>query len=796
MDEILQDLRYAARVLRRSPGFALVAVLTLGLGIGVVTTIFSVINALLIRPMPHLETEGLVVVRPYKKDGSESSLSWAQVQALREGVPGFAAVEAYHDDAVVLSPPGGEPERVEAERVTPGLFSTIGARPMLGRLFLPEEGVEGRDRVVILSHVLWTERFAGDRGVLGRTVLVDGAPHTVVGVMPERFGYPDNQPLWIPYAPSPTDQPGMRYLRAVARLRPGTTLAAAEAQTVALSRRLAAADPETNGGRTLRPIDFDVAWSNGFAPILLTMLGAVGFVLLIACANVANLFLARAAGRQREIAVRTALGAGRGRIVRQLLTESAVVALVGGALGIALATLGLRAILASFPFTPPLWMDLGVDRNVLLFTLAVALGTGLLFGLVPALRAARPDLGETLRDGGRGATGGARQGRLRSALVVSELCLATVLLVGAMLMVRSTLRLQGVDPGFASAGALTLRAVAAGERYQDPAARAELFRRAEEAVRAVPGVRAVGAVTHMPLAGTSTTSTYEAEGQPVAAADRPVAQYRGVSEGWFPAMGLAMVRGRAPTAAEVSSGAPVVVVNRTLAERHWPGRDPLGRRIRFGDEWLTVVGVAPDVRMGRLDEPAEPQTYAPYPVRQPGSMTFVVRTAGDPASVAAAARAAVRGLDPQVPVDEVRTLDQVVRASLWQQRLFGGLFVSFAVIALLLAVTGVYGVMSYSVSQRTHEIGVRVALGAKAADVVGMVVGAGARVAVTGVGLGLLAAFALMRLLASQLYGVKATDPLTYATITAVLGGVALLASFLPARRAARVDPMEALRSE
>ncbi|HEX7240903.1 MAG TPA: ADOP family duplicated permease, partial [Longimicrobiaceae bacterium] len=512
-------------------------------------------------------------------------------------------------------------------------------------------------------------------------------------------------------------------------------------------------------------------------------------------ANVANLFLARAAARRKEIAVRTALGAGRRRIVRQLLTESGVVALLGGALGTLLAYWGLELILASFPFQPPLWMTFAIDRNVLLFTLAVSLGTGLLFGLAPALRATR-DLQGVLKDGGRGTTGGVRQGRLRGTLVVGELALATVLLIGAMLMVRSFLVLQGADPGFDTSRVLTLRVATGGGRYEDRGARDALFRQAVARAGELPGVRGAAVVSYVPLGGTSTTSGFDVEGRPMKPEERPDAEYRGISADYFGVLGVPLLRGRAPTADEVERALPVVVVNRVLAERFWPGEDPLGRRIRIGEPWLTVVGVAEDVRLGKLNEKPSFQVYAPHTDRSPAAMTLLLRTAGDPAAATAAARSALRALDPTVVVDEALAMDEVVHRSLWQQRLFGGLFTSFAAIALLLAVTGVYGVIAYSVSQRTHEIGVRMALGARPAAILGMVVGQAAVLAAAGAALGLAGAFGVTRVLASLLWGVSPTDPATFAGITLLLGGAVLLASWLPARRAVRVDPMVALRAE
>jgi predicted permease len=798
MHTLLHDLRYALRLLLRTPGFTAVAVGTMAVGIGINTTIFSVVNAVLIRSVPGVSTTGLVALRGEREgDGGGSSLSAPDFADLRERVRAFEDAAAYHDRRVILTGKGGEPEAVEAEAVTANLFPLLGVKPLLGRVFTAEEGTPGRGAVTLLSHAMWTRRFGGDPAILGQTITLNGVPHTVVGVMPPRFGWPDNQPLWVPFSPERgADARGDRYLRVVARLRPGVSLEAAQAEAAAASSRLAREFPATNARWTTRVLDFDDAFAGPVRPVLLVMMGAVGFVLLIACANVANLFLARAAGRGREIAVRSALGAGRGRLVRQLLAESALVALAGGVLGVGVANWSLALVAAAFPFQPPLWLVFSVDGPALLFTLAVALGTGLLFGIVPALRATRTGLVSTLKDGGRGASGGRRGGRLRAALAVAELSLATVLLVGALLMTRSFLRLQGVDPGFDPAGTLAVWVVAGGPRYQEPEARNALARQLAERAAALPGVRVAALADAVPLNGGTITSSFRVEGRPTPEGGDPPADVRGVSEGFFGALGIPLVRGRAPTAQEVMDGAPVAVVSETMAARYFPGGDALGRRVSTGGPWLTVVGVARDIRLGRLDDEPRPQVYGLVTSRAPGAFTLLLRTESDPAALAPAARRIVHELDPAVPVEETLPVVEVVRRSLWQQRLFGGLFLSFAGVALVLAVSGVYGVMAYSVSQRTHEIGVRMALGARVPAVVGMVVGEGARLAALGLGIGLAGAFGVTRLLASQLYGVSATDPATFAAVGVLLVAVAVAASWVPARRATRVDPVAALRAE
>jgi putative ABC transport system permease protein len=795
MDRLLQDLRYAFRTLRRSPGFAAVAVLTLALGIGINTTIFSVVNAILVRPMPGVRAEGLVALREtqpargFDEDAvsAPNLLDWAAQSRT------LAGAAAYFDRKVVITGPSGDPEEVEAEMVTGNLMPLLSARAALGRAFPP---ADAREPVVLLTDGFWRRRLNADPGIVGRTLTIDGVPRTVVGVMPPHFGFPDNQPLWLPFA---ADDPayaarGDHFMRAVGRLKPGATVAAAQADLAGVARRLAERFPQTNAGRGVAAVDFHEAWVGRVKPVLLIMMAAVGFVLLIACSNVANLYLARGQARARELAVRTAMGAGRGRLVRQLLTEGAVVALAGGALGVVLAHQGLAAIMASFPFEPPIWMVFDIDAGVLAFTAAASLATALLFGLTPALHVTRPQPMGTLRGGRAGETPGQR--RLARTLVVGQLALSVVLLTAATLMARSVVELQRTDPGFETTHLLTLRVSAAGERYAAPGARTALAGRLLERMQALPGVQVAAVASQAPLLGGGNTSGYDVEGRPVPPADRPSADVRAVSAGYWSALRRPLAHGRGFTASEAAAGAPVAIVSRTLAERAWPGQDPVGRRINPGGEWLTVVGVSPDVRLNALGEGPRPQLYTPFAREPRRAFTYLLRTAADPASVAAAARTAVREVDPALPVADLMGMDQVVRESLWQQRLFGGLFASFAAIALLLAVTGVYGVISYSVTQRTHEFGVRMALGAGAGAVRRLVLRGGAGMAAAGVGIGLAGAFGVTRVMRSLLYGVSPSDPASYAAVALVLGGACVAACLVPALRAMRVDPVQALRAE
>ncbi|HEY0154184.1 MAG TPA: ABC transporter permease [Longimicrobium sp.] len=797
MDTLLQDLRFAMRALGRSPGFALVAVATLALGIGVNTTMFSVVNSILLRPPAHVDPDGLVVLRTlHQKSGDESSVSYPNFVDWQAGSPSFQAMGAYYDDRMILTGRGAEPEEVSGEVVSAGLFSMLGARAALGRTFLPEEGKPGAARVVVIAHQEWERRFERDPRIVGSTLSLDGVPHTVIGVMPKNFGFPDNQTFWTPLRPEVQEERGSRYMSVIGRLRPGATLQQARAELDAVSRELARRYPETNAGSGVRATDFSESWSGEVRAPLLVMMGAVGFVLLIACSNVANLLLARAAARRREIAVRVAIGAGRGRIVRQLLTESALVSLLGGALGIGLAMWGLRLIMSSFPFQPPLWMVFDIDRTVLLFVLGVSLGTGLLFGLAPALRATSGDLQGVLRDGGRGSTTGARRGRLQSALVMGQLALAAVLLTGALLMVRSFVHLNSADPGFRLDGAVSMRITVSGERYETEAARTAFFRQVLDRVRPLPGVASAGMADWLPLSGGSSTSGVMVDGREVPGSDRPDAEVRRTTDGFAEAMGLRLRAGRPFTAHEAAAGAPVVVVSRSMAERFWPGQSALGHTVSTGGDWRTVIGVVDDISGQHRGDAPRPQLYFPAGDHGSRSMALVARTPGDAAALAPALRRAIREIDPGVAVADVHTMAEVAGQSLWKQRLFGGMFASFGFVALLLAVTGVYAMMAYAVAQRIHEIGVRMALGARTGQVLRMVVGQGLTIAAIGVGIGLAGALAVTRLMAGLLEGVSPSDPLTFALVALLLASVAVLASWLPARRAARVDPMIALRSE
>ncbi|MGH7721160.1 MAG: ABC transporter permease, partial [Gemmatimonadaceae bacterium] len=754
MATLFQDVRYALRVLAKNPGYTLLATLTVGLGIGVNATVFSAVNALLLRPFPYEHQARVVALREENpRLGYEANeLSYPNFHDWRAQSRSFASAAAYASRSFNLASTEEEPERVEGQRISATLFPLLGITPALGRGFLAEEDVVGAPKVAILSYALWQRRFSGDSGIVGRSVMLNGEPHTVVGVMPPRFEFPEDAKLWTPLALDPVVNRQSHYLDAVARLRPGVSVQQAESELQAIASRLAAQYPESNAGWSASVVPLREHEIGEYRSVLYIMQGAVILVLLIACANVANLLLARATGRAREIAVRTAIGAGRWRIVRQLLTESVILALVGASLGILFATWGNAFVDSAVPEDRPFWMTFDIDWRVLTFTATLAVATGLIFGLAPALQVSTPNLGDALKEGGRGAGAGARRNRLRSALVVSEVALSLVLLVGAALLIKSFMRLQEVDPGFDRRNVLMMSVFLAGSAYDSAYQRVAFFDQAVPRVAAVPGVTAAVAAGITPLSGSNTSSAIIPEGRSYPPAEEPQASWRSITADYFRVFSVPLVRGRPFSDREVRDSAEVVVVSQAMAQRFWPNTDPLGKRFRFAGEpgdnpWLTVVGVAGDVRHQELNERPGPQFYLPYTQSAWRGMTFAVRTTGNPASYTAAVRDAIHTVDPNLPVYGVTTADEQYREAVWEPRFYSQLFGAFAVIAVLLAASGIYGVMAYTVTQRTHEIGVRMALGARAADVLKLVVREGMTLAVIGVVIGLVAALLVTRLM-------------------------------------------------
>jgi putative ABC transport system permease protein len=810
MGPLLQDLRFAARSLRKHPGFALVIVLTLALGIGADTAIFSVVNASLLRPLPYGDPDRLVSVQA-RRGVDDLGVSWLDYLDWKARSRSLEDLAYFQEARIHLGFADGAAS-AGAVMTTRNLFSLLRVEPALGRGFLPEEAVPGAAKVALLSHDLWMERFGADPNVLGRMVRVEGESHTVIGVMPPGFHFPSNADLWICVEPLEMANANPRTLRGmevIGRLRPGISLETAAADLRGVAAELARQHPESNTGVEVAPAPLRDRWVGDVRTSLLLLLGACGFLLLIACANVANLLLARAVARQREISVRTALGAGRWRLVRQLLTESLLLAGLGGLAGLLLATWGTRALLsaliAASPAELPAWIHVETDATVLAFALGVSLLVGLLFGLAPILPATRVNLTSTLKEGGRGTDGGGSR-HVRHLLVVSEVALALLLLLGAGLTTKSLLRLWNVDPGFRTDGVQTLTARFPYFGMEDRQARASLFRQAQERIAALPGVDAVGANTDLPLTGTEAwnRTDFVLPGQtPEEARLNPKANLQRITPGYFQAMGIPLLQGRAFTDATEQEVAPrSIIVNRSLAARLWPGRDPLGQRIEIGRDpsrsntW-TVVGVVGDVRHQGLDRDAGLDLYVPF-FQFPSydALTFVVRGRGEAGAPAAAARSEIRAVSADLLVESAAPLDRLLSRALWQPRLWGALFGAFSAVALLLATVGIYGVMSFLVGQRTREIGLRMALGAGRAAVAKLLLGQGLRLTLAGIAVGLAGAVLLGRFLSGLLYQVEPTDLPTWLAISLLLTAVALLATWIPTRRAMAIDPMVALRRE
>ena len=808
MDTLAQDVRYALRALAQQRAFAIVAVVTLALGVGANAAIFSVVNAMLLRPLPYPAAERVVMVWTTTGNG-QAAAAWPEYLDWRAQSRSFEEMAVARHQSVTLVG-GAEPERVTGAFVSSTLFDVVGARPELGRTFRPEEtDPTTAQPVAVISHGLWTRRFGADPAILGRTLIFNGQPRAVIGVIGPEFepgrapfdGWFMGTEVWLPVADFPNANGlarGQTELGVVARLRPGVTPAAAQADLAVVAERLQKAYPDTHARRTVivRPLHEQLV--SDVRPALLILLGAVALVLLIACANVANLLLARAAHRQRELALRSALGAGRGRLVAQLLTESMVLALAAGVLGTMVGALALRGLVALVPANVGLPADLAIDRTVLAFTAGLSVLTGVVFGLLPAWQASRPDLLAVLREGGR-SVGGAARRRFRDGLVVAEIALSLVLLVGAGLLLRSVLALQGAEPGFRTDRLLTMEFRLPTSRYTEPAQMAAFFHAILERMRAVPGVESVALARAVPFSGNGGSGTYEVDGQaPPAPGSEPHTQTNIVSPAYFRTMGIPILQGREFEERDTAVATPVAVVSATFARTAWPGQDPLGKRFRLKErpQWLTVVGVVGDIRHGSFAEAASPQAYTPHDQDPRIFACVLARTTGDPMAMAAPIRQAIWSVDAQQPVWRVRSMESLLAAARGPARAISILIAIFAGVALLLAAVGIYGVMAYLVAQRTREIGIRMALGASAQTVMRMVVGRGLALTLAATLIGIAGAAALSRTLATLLFGVAPLDPVTFVAAATVLGGVALLASYLPARRAARVDPVVALAEE
>jgi putative ABC transport system permease protein len=802
MGTFVQDLRYALRMLCRSPGFTFVAALTLALGIGTNTTIFSGISALLLKPLPYANAGRLAEIQP---GGANVGACKAVLVDLRERLRGFDAIASYNLWTFVLTGDGAA-EPLTAVRATGNLFDVLGASPLLGRTLLPADSAPGAQRVVVLSYGFWQRHFGSDPGVVGRTLQLSqgssGGATRVVGVMPPDFAFPTaTAQMW---APNPLDPAGLdydtTYLQLLGRLVPGVGAAAARREVTATVAALCAEDAACNPNAldNARVLPLREALVGNVRPILLLLLGAVGFVLLIGCANVANLLLMRAAVRERELAIRAALGAGRSRVARQLLTESLAIAGIGGALGILTAVWGSGMLRAALPAELLGAADIRVDLRVLAFAGAAVLLAAVLAGLFPAVGATRTNLHAALLD--RGAAGAQRaRRRALSALVVAEFALALVLAVGAGLMIRTFANLSAEDPGFARAGVLSLQVSTPSSTYDDAADRA-FWRELLERVDALPGVQSAGAIHLLPLGVSNWVGQLTIEGRPLPNGEPPrQIDWRVATPGYFETLRIPLLAGRVFTDRDREAGEQVALINETAAMRDFPGEDPVGRRIRtvpFEGEWATIVGVVGDTKDTTLAGPARPQTYRVHAQRPMGAMALLVRTAGNPLQLAGPIRDVVRTIDDDVTVSNVRPLTRVAADSIAQPRLLTGLLFAFGVLALLLGAVGLYGVMAYGTVQRTREFGVRLALGARTREVLGLVARDAIKLAGVGVGVGVAGALMLSRLLESQLYGVTPIDPFAFAGAVVLLAAVALAAALAPALRAARTDPMQALRWE
>ena len=804
MDALMKDLRFALRLLGKNPGFTAIAALTLALGIGANTAIFSVVNGALLRPLPYPDSDRLSILTIDRRDlGHRFTVSKADYLILKERMRSVESLAAFTPDRVNLG--GQEPERISAMWVTADFFSALGVPPILGRSFRPDEDRPGSPLVAVISHSLWQRRLAGDAGAVGRTIVLNDKSCTVVGVMPPDFMALRKTDIWPILQLDPPTRHSPFLYRLVGRLKPGVSPQQLGAELVAMHGEVLSAWPDpqkSDWAFAAEPMkEFIVG---DVRPALLMLMVAVGFVLLIAMANVANLLLSRAATREKEIAVRAALGASRWCLVRQLLTESLVLAALGGAFGLLLAQWGVDALPALEPGNLPRLNEIRIDRGVFAFTALASLLSGVLFGLAPALQISRTRLNESLKESGRTVTEARGRQRLRGLLVIAQMALALMLLVAAGLMVKSFARLKEVDTGFEPAGLLTAQLSLPETRYPKPPQKEAFYRQLAERLRSLPGVQAASVSNSVPPEWLDIVESIEIEGQPVPAGqNRPLAEELVVGTDYFQALAIPLVNGRPPAPQDNADAPPVAWINETMARRYFPGGDALGKHFHAGgfgpeDPWITVAGVVGDAKHNGLRAEKAPTIYVPYE-QYPfwgGQMYLMVRAARDPLSLVAAVRREVQAMDSTLPLANVKTGDELMSLAFGRTRYQTTLIALFALLALLLAAVGIYGVISYSVAQRTHEIGVRMALGARPRDVIRLVVGQGVRLAALGLGLGLIGALALTWLMKSLLFGVSATDPLTFASIAILLAGVALVASYLPARRASGVDPMIALRCE
>ncbi|HKA17152.1 MAG TPA: ABC transporter permease [Blastocatellia bacterium] len=805
METLFQDLRYGFRMLYKNPGFTAVALLALALGIGANTAIFSVVNSVLLRPLSYSDPSRLVMIWENHQQRGGPEREWASPADFRdyqEQTNSFEHITAFLGWGPTLTGQG-EPEDLLGAAVSHDTFAMLGIQPALGRTFSEEEDRPGAEKVVVLSNQLWNRRFASDPTIVGKNIALSDESYTVIGVMPRGFTFPilTNAELFRTVKPAIAGLQGCDrgcvILRLIARLKSSVTIEGARAEMNAIAVQTAERYPESNKGvgTTLVPLQEQLV--GDVRPAMLVLLGAVGLVLLIACANVANLLLARAATREKEVAIRAALGARRMRLIRQHLTESLTLALIGGMLGLILAFWLVHLLVTFAPKGTPRVAEIAIDPIVLAFTCGVALFTGVAFGLAPALLSSKTNLSNALKEGGRDTSASSRGVRIRSALVVFEVALALMLLIGAGLLIKSFVNLQHIDPGFNPRSALRVDVSLPRTRYPARNQPTAFYKQLIERIVALPGVQSVGGISRLPLSGGGTDTEFEIEGQPPSEPDRqPVAWYSSVTPDYFRTMGIRLIQGREPLESDNADSPKVVVISETLARRYFPDEDPIGKRLVFGTDKREIAGIVSDVNHFGLTQDARPTMYFPHAQSPARGMSLVVRTASNPLALVASIRNQVSALDQNLATSNVMTLEELVASSIAEPRFTLLLLGSFAAVALVLSGIGVYGVVSYSVSQRSHEIGVRMALGAQVSDVLKLVIAQGMTLVLGGVGVGLLAAFALSRVMSKLLYGVSPTDLTIFAATSLILTGVALGACSVPGRRATRVDPMESLRYE
>jgi putative ABC transport system permease protein len=806
MDQLIQDIRYAFRMMFKNPGFTLVALITLALGIGANTAIFSLVNGLLLRPLPYGNPDRIVMVWQDYRERTGRDKEWTSPDTFfdwRDQNHSFESISVL--DAWLPTILGGEPEQVPGATVTYNMFSVLGVSPAIGRTFLAEEDKPNGRKVVILSDGLWKRRFGADRNVIGKDILINSEKYSVIGVMPPKFEFPMEPAaqIWTPMQVDSANSCGRDCitLRSIARLKPGITLSQAKSDMNLVAQRLRQQYPEQyrNVGITLTPLQEQL--TEEIRPPLLVLLAAVGLVLLITCANVANLLLVRASGRKSEIAIRSALGAGKSRLRRQLITENMLLALIGGALGIFLGVIGIDILIKLLPEDLPIIgiRNVSIDFRVLVFTLGISVATGLIFGLIPLLQFNDPKLGESLKEGGRNRLG-TENSRIRSFLVVSEVAFALMLLIGAALLMKSFLRLMNVNPGFQSQNVLTMQLNLPDTRYAEQVQIRDFYSQLLEKIKSLPGVINAGTTSALPLGGNYSDTTFLIEGQsPETKKDQGV-WFQLISDQYLQTMGIRLLKGRYFNDRDNFDAPRVVIVTETFARRYFPTGNAIGKRLNFNNPqkpvWREIVGIASDVKQFGLNKETpiaiyfhEKQTASPY-------VTLAIRTSTNPLNLASEIRSQVWSIDKNLAVSNVQTMEQVVVKTLNTPRITLSLIGAFAAAALLLAALGLYGVVSYSAAQRTNEIGIRMALGARENDVLKMVVRQGMTLAAIGVVIGLMGAYALTHLMSKLLFGVSATDPLIFVTIAGLLALIALIASYIPAYRASKIDPIIALRYE